>query len=150
MCKAGACILELTENIPGPDGSQKEKTGIVVIDVLDALVPQKDTVTFSDPYVKIFIKSHVDGHVMLGKTKVVWDTDRPVFNTTVKREKVPISSTVFFEVLDKDMLGPDDYIASVYKPIKTVLKKEMNHKTMVLYFLNKYFLRVKISWIPDE
>ena len=151
VCKAGSCILELTDgNHVDKDGERKEKTGIVVIDVLDAYVPQKDTLTYSDAYVKIVVKSPQDGDVKVGKTKVVWDTDTPVFNTTVKMEKVSISSTVFFEIFDRDMMGPDDYIAAVYAALKTILKKEKNHKAIKLHFLTKYYLRVKISWIADE
>ena len=145
--------------IPGISGQSSEggkrtdKTGIVVIDVLDAYVPQKDTLTHSDTYVKVVLKApsaDQQEDVRIGRTKVVWDTERPVFNTTLKLEHVSIRSTVFFELFDRDMMGPDDYIAGVYAALKTILRQEKNHKAIQLFFRDQYFLRIKISWIADE
>ena len=160
VCKAGTCSLELTADGGkdtstsgsgnGANGGKRDKTGIVIIDVLDAFVPQKDTLTHSDTYVKVVMKSPQDGDKTVGKTKVLWDTDRPVFNQTLKLERVSILSTVFFELFDRDMMGPDDYIAAVYAALRTILREERNHKTIRLPFLLQYYLRVKISWIADE
>lgn len=149
VCKSGFCVLELmTDN--GLDGERKEKMGIIIVDVLDAYVPQKDTITPSDTYVKVVVKSPIDGNIPIGKTKIVWDTDHPVFNKTLKIEQVSITSTVFFEIFDKDVMGPDDYIAAVYAAIKTLLKQDRNHKEIRLFFQSQYYLKVKISWIAYE
>lgn len=142
-------MLELTDS-RSEGGEKKEKTGIVVIDVLDAYVPQKDTLTHSDAYVKVVVKSPLDGDVKVGRTKVVWDSERPVFNKTVKMENVSILSTVFFEIFDRDMMGPDDYIAAVYAALKSILRQERNHQAIKLHFMSEYYLRVKISWIANE
>ena len=158
ICSNGSCVLDVSS-----DGQDKE--GMLVIDVIDAFVPQKDYLTHSDTYVKVVIRNPmkddiIDGKkvtdanpiyyapaVKVGKTKVVWDTDRPVFNTTLKLENVSISSTIFFELFDRDMLDHDDFIASLYAALKSLLKEERNHQVIKLPFLGDYFLRVKISWI---
>jgi hypothetical protein len=172
VCSNGSCILDVSV-----DGQDKE--GMLVIDIIDAYVPQKDYLTHSDTYVKVVIRNpskdqiapekttekkteenkkvsdaesvmkrlSFDPAVKVGKTKVVWDTERPVFNSTMKVENVSISSTIFFELFDKDMLDHDDFIASLYAALKTLLKEEKNHQIINLPFSNDYYLRVKISWI---
>ena len=136
--------------------------GIVVIDLLDAKVPRKDMMTASDVYVKIEIKSEDDITRRIGETKVIWDSDTPTFNETLKAEKISITSTIFFEIFDKDLMGPDDYIATVYAPIKNVLRDDLNHKKIKLNFKQpsnhdgkknppeEFFLNVKVSWIAYD
>lgn len=146
VCQKGECLLEL-------ENSDGEKRGIVVVDILDAYVPKKDTMTQSDTYVRVEIKN-MDRRQSMSETKVVWDTEMPVFNQTFKEEKVPITSTIFFELFDKDMMGPNDYIGTVYAPIKNILRDGMNHKKIKLNFKydNKsdYYLNVKISWMAYD
>ena len=164
VCQKGLCVVDLTEN-------NQAKEGILIVDVIDAFVPQKDTLTHSDAYVKVVIKnpslededqskkvydskpitkSKDPSVIKMGKTKVVWDTDHPVFNSSHKMENVSISSTIFFEIFDKDLMGQDDFIASLYAALKTLLKEEQNHQIIKLPFLVDYFLRVKISWFAYE
>ena len=136
----------------------------MVVEVLNAKVPQRDTFSPSDTYVKLFISKspisnssnnnnsvHADD-VKIGTTKVVWDTNEPSFHQTFKIEKVAISSTVMLLVYEKDLINQDDYIASVYVAIKTLLASNKNHQPQTLFFPpdDKYYINCTISWISHE
>lgn len=141
-----------------------QKKGIIVVEVLNGKVPQKDTFSPSDTYVKLFIsKSPINNStnsssadevkdVKFGTTKVAWDTNEPSFLQTFKIEKVAISSTVMLLVYEKDLMNQDDYIASVYVAIKTLLSTGKNHQPQTLFFPpdDKYYINCTISWISYE
>jgi len=172
LCQKGECVLDVTDNrvAPGDNrgGSSRqlsEKKGLVVIDVIDGYIPQKDTMTQSDTYVKVMLKdpsrmlpnrtiitSKVSEaeDVKVGTTKTIWDTNRPIFNETFKVENISISSTIFFEIFDRDLMGPNDYIATVYAGVKKILRDEQNHHDVSLFFLKDYWLRIKLSWLSYE
>lgn len=163
-------------NDVAPSRSQ-DKLGIVVIELIDAVVPKKDTITASDTYVKIEIKPTNDDKIPGAKTqendgaknlganqdgvetlkvdtsKVIWDTNHPSFNATFKMEKVSIRSLITFAIYDKDMMGPNDFIGTVSISIRKVLERDLNHKEItfpILKTTDKYYLRVKISWIAYD
>lgn len=167
-------------NDVAPSRSQ-DKLGIVVIELIDAVVPKKDTFTASDTYVKIEIKSTNDdtipeaksqengaksldakegdanqdgvGTLKVDTSKVVWDTNHPSFNATFEMEKVSIRSLITFAIYDKDMMGPNDFIGNVSISIRKVLERDLNHKEItfpILKTTDKYYLRVKISWIAYD
>lgn len=170
VCHKGECVLDVTDNrVPGgnsggPSRQSSEKRGLVVIDVIDGYIPQKDTMTQSDTYVKVMLKdpsrllpnrtitSKVSEteDVKVGTTKTIWDTSYPTFKETFKVENVSISSTIFFEIFDRDLMGPDDYIATVYAGVKKILRDEQNNRDVRLSFLKDYWLRIKLSWLSYE
>lgn len=162
ICKAGKCVLDVDENGVRPHGSSVEKQGIVIVELLNGKVPQRDNFSPSDTYVKLFIQSpsqnesvsnSSDSKLDTGKfatSKVIWDTNEPSFGgQTFKVEKVPISSTLVMMVYDKDRMNQDDYIATVYIAVKSVLSEGINHKPHTLFFPpgGDYFINCTISWI---
>ena len=72
-----------------------------------------------------------------------------MFNHTSKIEPVSIASTIFFEVFDKDLFNQNDYIASVYIPIKKLLREDNNGKAIVLEFPDGW-LKVLLTWLANE
>ncbi|KAI1291013.1 hypothetical protein HDE_07719 [Halotydeus destructor] len=142
ICKAGNCTLDYSSS------STQDKKGVVVIEVLDAKLPRKDQVTASDGYVKLSIVGPTGDH-KVGRTKILWDLDHPVFNQTFKVEHVSIMSTIFFEVYDRDLVATDDYIGSVYIPIKKMLKDNLNGKVHNLTFPDGS-LNACVTWLGDE
>lgn len=119
------------------------------MDILEAKLPPKDTfMSASDGYVKLSIKGPA-GDIQAGQTKVIWDTARPVFNHTFKIERISISSTVFFEIFDKDMMGGDDYIATIYIPIKKILSDHENGKPITLKFPDGW-IKTSVTWLGNE
>lgn len=137
--------MEFSSDSPNSD---PDKKGIVVIDVLNATLPKKDTMTSTDGYVKLSIMGPA-GDNDVGQTKVHWDTKQPTFNHTFKVEEVSIASTIFFEIFDRDILDSDDYIATVYLTMKKILQRSQNGKAITLPFPDGS-LRVAVTWLGNE
>lgn len=130
------------------DQPLQDRKGIVVVEVLEARLPRKDQVTDSDGYVKVSVVTP-DGTHEVGQTKVIYDKEYPVFNHTAKADAVSIKSTIFFELFDKDFLNQNDYIASVYIPIRRLLSENNNGKPVTLDFPNGW-LKVSLTWLAGD
>jgi hypothetical protein len=140
VCHDGNCTIDWSTGI--------DKKGIVIIDVLDAKLPNKDTMTSSDGYVKVSTMGPA-GDLLAGKTKVIWDNNNPSWNHTFKVERVSMASTIFFELFDKDMIGGDDYIATAYIAIKKIVRDGLNSKVIKLDFPDGS-IRVTVTWLTNE
>lgn len=140
ICNAGNCTLEFVSGL--------DKKGIVIVDVLEGYIPKKDTVTASDGYVKVSTMGPADD-LEAGQTRTKWDTHDPVFNHTIKIDGVSMSSTIFFEIFDKDMIGGDDYIGTVYVVVKKIVRDGMNSKIIKLDFPDGW-LKVSVTWLGNE
>ncbi|RWS11634.1 hypothetical protein B4U79_18041 [Dinothrombium tinctorium] len=117
---------------------QQNRTGIVEISIMEASVPNKDVFTKSDVYVKVSIFG--PKRLMIGKTVTITDNNRPLFNQTFSA-KVFKSSTVIFEIMDKDHFRNDDYIATVF----ISLERSDGEKVETLEFPGGW-LRVIVKW----
>lgn len=80
---------------------------------------------------------------------MIWDANNPIYNHTTKTKEVSIKSTVFFELYDKDIMNQNDYIASVYVPIKRLLSENNNGKPTTLEFPDGW-LKVSLTWLVND
>lgn len=135
------------------DHGDETHIAIMYLDVMEAKVPGMDGFTSdTDTYVKINLKCTETGEVRkVGETNIIHDNDNPMFNQTFKAEKVDFDSILTFDLLDRDLLGQDDPIATVSVNLKEVLLTGKNYKDLKLDFtkdnVKNYYLIIKLLMI---
>lgn len=123
---------------------------IMYLDILEAKVPGQDGyVSASDTYVKINLRCTKTGTIRkVGETRIVNDSNDPVFNQTFKAEKVDFDSLLILDLLDRDAFQ-DDPITTITVDLKQVLLSGKNYKDLKLVFPNEehYYLIIKLLMI---
>lgn len=138
VCHNGKCTLL-------DDLNDINEKGFVVIRNISAKVPDKDTVTATDTFLKIYLRHIQDNaeDTLIGLTKVIENNNYPSFKESFVSPTVDRSSVVIIVIYDSDGFNSDDHISTVYVPIKSSRKK------MTRLFPGGW-ITFDLIWISDD
>lgn len=137
-CHNGKCTLL-------DDLKDMDETGFLVIRNISAKLPDKDTVTLTDGFIKIYIRDlkNKAKDNLIGQTKVVENNNNPSFKESFVSPTLNRSSVVIIAIYDADAYNSDDHISTVYVPIKS------SKKRMTKLFPGGW-ITLDLIWISDE
>lgn len=121
-----------------------EERGFAVIRNLQARVPDKDLVTKTDTFIRIYIRDVHAGSqdILVGKTAVIENNNAPIFKESFVSPSTSRSSLIKLMLFDSDGLNSDDYISTVYISIK-------NSPKHVQRLFPGGFVAFELTWVSE-